>query len=111
MYFVSLTLSLAHLLQYFLTVNEAPEAVGEQAMLNYLIIECMCAREFTRLISRDPRYLGLILSMYGRTLISPARTQMLGASIWTRKRRRCALLAWLPSTTGSDNKNLSFTLY
>jgi len=49
-------------------------------MLDYLEIECLCAREFARLICRRPRYLGLIVSMYGRTLTNPARAQMFRAT-------------------------------
>lgn len=49
-------------------------------MLEYLKIEYMCAREFARLICRDSRYLGLTVSMYGRTLNSPTRAQMLRAA-------------------------------
>ena len=48
-------------------------------MLNYLRIVCMCVMEFARLIYRDPGYLGLIMSMYGRTLSSPVRAQLMRA--------------------------------
>ena len=49
-------------------------------MLNYLSIVCMCARVFARLIYRDPGYLGLLMSMYGRTLNSPVRAQLMRAT-------------------------------
>ena len=49
-------------------------------MLNYLRIACMCAMEFARLIYRDPKYPGPIMSMYGRTLSSPVLAQLMRAT-------------------------------
>jgi hypothetical protein len=49
-------------------------------MVFHLDIEWLCLREFWRLARRDPRYLGLILTMYGHTLDALARSQMLRAT-------------------------------
>ena len=49
-------------------------------MLNYLRIVCMCVMEFARLIYRDPGYQGLIMSMYGRTLNSRVKAQLMRAT-------------------------------
>ncbi len=46
----------------------------------HLDIEWICLREFGRLARRNPRYLGLVFSMYGRTIHSLARSHMLRAA-------------------------------
>jgi hypothetical protein len=49
-------------------------------MMFHLDIEWICLREFIRLTRRHRRYLGLVLPMYGRTLHSLGRSQMLRAA-------------------------------
>lgn len=49
-------------------------------MVFHLEIEGICLQQFLRLARRDPRYLGLVIPMYGRSVHSLVRSQMLRAT-------------------------------